>query len=82
MKHAVIGLSLNKFLGNYPSMIIKDFSFQKSCIHFYNEFWKRRCAVLHNAEVQLKVLKEEVEVTMEEANAEEIEGLSRNVKSY
>ena len=54
----------------------------KSCVHFYNEFWKRRCVVLYNLEVQLKVFKEEVEVIMEEANAEEIEGLSRHVQTH
>ena len=53
-----------------------------SALHFYHESWKRRCAVLHNPEVQLKVLKEEVEVVMEEAHAEEIEGLSKHVQTH
>ena len=44
----------------------------KSCIHFYHELWKRRCIVFHEPEVQQKVLKEEVEVIMEEGNREEI----------
>ena len=42
----------------------------KSCVHFYHEFWERRYIALQNPEVQPKVLKEEVEVIMEEANDE------------
>ena len=44
----------------------------KSCVHFYHQIWKKRCVVLNNPEVQKKVLKEEVEVIVEEANREEI----------
>ena len=54
----------------------------KSCVQFYNECWKRRCVVLHDPEVQKKVLKEEVLVIMEEANEEAIEGLNRYVQLH
>ena len=54
----------------------------KSCAHFCHECWKRRCTVLHDSEVQWKVPKEEVEVIMEEANNEEIEGLRRCVQMH
>ena len=42
----------------------------KSCVNFYHECWKRKCIVLHDPEVQQKVLKEEVEVMIEEENKE------------
>ena len=36
----------------------------KSCVEYYHECWKLRCAVLHDIEVQKKVLKEEaLEIT-------------------
>ena len=54
----------------------------KSCVQFYHECWKRRCVVLHDPEVQKKVLKEEVLVIMEEANEEAIEGLNRYVQIH
>ena len=53
----------------------------KSCVHFYHECWKRRYIVLHDPEVQQKVLKEEVEAIMEGANKEEIEELRRYVQT-
>ena len=48
------------------TLIIKVFV--KCYVHFYHEFWKTRCAVLRNPEVQKNVLKEEVLVIMEEAS--------------
>ena len=47
-------------------LIIKVFV--KCYVHFYHEFWKTRCAVLRNPEVQKNLLKEEVLVIMEEAS--------------
>ena len=45
----------------------------KICIYFYHVFWKVICVEWHDLQVQKKVLKEEVEVIMEEANKKEIE---------
>ena len=54
----------------------------KISVQFYHECWKRRCVVLHDPEVQKKVLKEEVLVIMEEASEEAIEGLNRHVQIH
>ena len=51
----------------------------QSCVQYYHECWKRRCVVLHNPEVQKKVLKEESLKIMVEACKEEVEGLRRYV---
>ena len=43
---------------------------------------EKRHAVLRKPEVQYEVLKEEVELIVEEANEEWIEGLSRHMKTH
>ena len=43
---------------------------------------ERRCVVLHNPEVQKKVLKEEALAITEEASKEEVEGLRRCIEVH
>ena len=54
----------------------------KSCVEHYHECQKRRCTVLHELEVQNKVLKDEVLATIEEASKEEVEGLRRRAEVH
>ena len=76
MKEWVIGNHNNINLHVHNKVIVK------SCVHLYNEFWKRRCVVLHYLEVQKNMLKEEALVIMEESSKYEIEGSRRHVKIY
>ena len=46
------------------------------------EFWKRLCVVLHEREVQSKVLWENVVVIKEESNKGEVNGLSRHTEEH
>ena len=52
----------------------------QSCVQYYQEYWKRRCVVLHNPEVQIKVSKDEALNILEEESKEEVEGLKRHVE--
>ena len=47
----------------------------QSCLKYHHKRWKRRCVVLHNPEVQIKVLKDELLNILEEVSKEEVEGL-------
>ena len=47
----------------------------QSCIKYYYERWKRICVVLHNPEVQIKVLKNEVLNILQAASIEKAKGL-------
>ena len=40
----------------------------KSCVQHYHEVWKCGCVLLHNPEVQMKVLKDKVLNMMEKAS--------------
>ena len=59
-----------------------DKALVKSSVQFHHEHWKRRCVVLHNPEVQRKVLKEEVLAIMEEIEKYVVKGLSRHVQIH
>ena len=54
----------------------------KNSVKFYYDCWTRRCAVLHDPEVQRKALEEEVLVIKDEAEKDAIKGLSGHVKIY
>ena len=71
-------------MGNYNSIHFHAYNkvLVESSLQFFHECWKRRCVILHNREVQKKVLKEEVLVIMEEAEKYVIKGLSRYVQIH
>ena len=54
----------------------------KSSVTFYHDYWKRRCVVLHEPQFQIKALKEEVLVIMDEAEKDVIKGLSGYVQIH
>ena len=45
----------------------------QNCVQHYHECWKLRCAVMHNLEAQIKLLKDEVLNILEETSKEEVE---------
>ena len=45
----------------------------KRCIQCHHDCWKLRCVVLHDPEVQIKVLKDELLSIMEDASKDEVE---------
>ena len=59
-----------------------DKALVKSCVHFYHDSWKRRHVALHDPEVQMKVLQDEVLNMLEEENKEEVEGLKIHVEVH
>ena len=54
----------------------------QSCAQHYHECWTRRCVVLCEPEVQIKVLKDEVLHIFEEENKEEVGGLKRRRSTH
>ena len=52
----------------------------KMCVQYDHECWKRRFVVLHEPEVQRKVLQDEVLSIIEEASKVLVEGLRRCIK--
>ena len=83
---------INKY--KHPKMFLEvsnqkrvDFKFYnkvtvKMCVEYFHECWKRRCIVLHEPEVQRKVLQDEVLAIAEESSKEEIVGLRRCVEVH
>ena len=52
----------------------------KMFVKYYHNYWKRRCLVLHDPEVQRKVLKDDTVLIIEEASKGEFEGLRTHVE--
>ena len=52
------------------------------CIQCYHECWKRRCVVLHDLEVRITLLKDEVLNILEDASKEEVEELKTYVELH
>ena len=74
VKEWVVGNEYGVNLHNYNNILIK------CCVQFYVECWKRRCIRLHSPEVQMKVLKEDAIVLLDDSRKDEVKGLKRHVE--
>ena len=76
VKEWIMGNDRNINFHAYNKVLVKN------SLQFYHECWKRRWVVLHDPDVQRKVLEEEVVAIKDETEKDVIKGLNSYVQIY